>query len=993
LKNGKIIFPTILVSYIFFGLVINFQSVQLIGETSATLMIPEHAPIYPNNYFKKMIGTFTWNEFLSKSSWGLDFLSYRLFFWPIRLLFGINITQLLVIEKIVFSLLAFFGAFLLSKNYLSRFLKDKESKPILIASFIAGLVYGLNPSFMVGDSFWMGIQFSFITLPWIILSFNKVILDKNWKYTFLCAFLMATNIDEHFLWAGFPIILILYSVFIFIVSSFKEKRINFHPIISFLLVILIFVGLVSYRSINRLIIIPQYQLSLTKAGVDIPWMYASLPNMLRAMSHMELPVIYDTTYPIFSFLNSLMPLTLLIPIFAFISLLWYRKNWIVLFYGITIIISTLPFYVGSPLKQFHYWVFFNTPIGPAFRTWRVLDAYIALSLSMLIAFSLYHILQKLSNKRNYLKVLTITSIIFILLIYSWPILTGNINGKLTPVKVPNEYFKAHTFLSNQTEDCKVVYIPEFVYSYGKDSNLKPFWSPEWGAIQEFLTFSSPKPTFWPVGSWGHYYTFTLSPFYYSLLRTGNINTLAWFLNWANVKYIVVHDDLPQLRENMEKYINYLNESTAFKQVFSDGFIHIFENQFTTGKIAVMPETLIVDGGYRAVSELYNALNNSNVNYGMIFVDQNDLTELLTDTKIIVTDKMHNQLMADLIFNKVLHEKSNYILYPYSYVVEHDPRNKWSRASYLDPHQQVWHPYVNWQDYSWDFDYMKGVIFTDNSNDSIEIPVNLEKPGEYFLMLRLFANEKGGEITINIENTTFTIKTLNDYNGFLCYTVPINLNSSKNIVVVKNNKGFNAISVIFLIQKQEYNKLLENANDYISSRQLINPAMNLIENPSFEGALEHWKMDDNVAIDNKFKIFLDNSTTFSGNYSLKVITNYTKPWYGWSWIRSDWISVEADEEYRFITHIKTENVNASHIVLEAYDEINNRVFQLAQLPSATYGSFDWRIYKYKFTIPENITKIRVVLNAGWSNQNGSLAITWFDDIRLIPIKSKHLTLNL
>jgi hypothetical protein len=993
MKEEKFVFILIIASYILFSIVINFQIIPALIGRSEILMIPENTPVYLDDYFKIMIGTYTWNEFLSRRSRGLDFLSYRFFFWLIGSVFNANTTQLLVLEKILIQFLAFFGAFLLTKDYLTRFSKNKETKLVLIASYIAGLVYGVNPSFMVGDSFWMGIQFSFVTLPWIIWSFTKLILDKNWKYAFLCAFLMGLNISEHFLWAGFPIILAFFSGFILIKKLFRKKKIDFHPIFSYFLVILIFLSMTSYRLYFRFSTTSPYQLSSTKLAVDVCWIQASLPNMLRAMSHMELPNIYITTYPLFSFLNSLMPLTLLIPIFAFTSLLWYKRNWIVLFYGTIIIVSALPFFIGSPFKWLHYWLFFNTPFGPAFRTWRVPDATIALSLSVMIAFSVYHILEKLSSKRKHLTVLVVVSMIFVSSIYSWPLLTGDVNSRLTPVKVPDEYFKAHEFLSNRSGEFKVIYIPEFVYSYGEKSNLKPFWNPEWGAIQEFLTFSSPKPTFWPIGSWGHYCAFTLSPFYHSLLRAGNINALAWFLNLANVQYIVVHNDIPTLKENTEKYVNYLNESTVFIQVFNDGFIYIFENQYTASEIEILPEIMLVNGGYRVAHNFYNALNNSDPNYGLIFIDQKVPLDLLEETKIILTDKTNEQLMVDLIFNNMLYENNNYVIYPYDYVIEHDRLNKWSRASYLDPHQQVWHPYINWRDYSWDFDYMKGLTFTDGSNDSIRIPVNLESSGEYVFLLRFFANEKGGEVIINIENMTFEIRTLDYYNGFLWYKNSIYLDDGQRSIIIKNGNGFNALSALSLIPKQEYEKLLENVTDYVSSRQVINLAPYLIENPSFEDALNNWKMDDAVVMDDKFKMLLDDSVNFSGDYSLKVFTNHTKPQYGWSWIRGNWINVKAAEEYWLITHVKAENVNASHIVLVAYDEPNKKVFQLVQAPSAQYDIFDWSIYKRKFTVPENVTKIRVDLNAGWSNQNGTMAITWFDDIKLIPVKSGYISLNL
>jgi len=392
--------------------------------------------------------------------------------------------------------------------------------------------------------------------------------------------------------------------------------------------------------------------------------------------------------------------------------------------------------------------------------------------------------------------------VFISSIYSWPLLTGDVGGKLKLVEVPDEYFETHSFLSNQTGDFRVIYVPEFVYSYGKDSNLKPFWNPEMGALQEFLTYSSPKPTFLPIGQWGHYYAFTLSPFYYSLLRTGDIDNVANFLKWADVRFIVIHNDIPAIRERVENCINYLNESTTFKLVFHDNFIYIFENQLSGTKVNISSNPLLVDGGYRVVQKFYNTQNNLDFNatFNFIFLDQKIPPEIVEECKNILTDKPKDQLMKALLFGNAIYANEKYVIYPYDYVIEHDPHNKWSRASYLDPHQQIWHPYVNWRDYSWDFDYMKGLAFTNNSNNSIVIPINLEKTAEYTFLLRFFANEKGGEISISVENKTSIITTLNDYNGFFWYANHMNLDSGQNSIVIKNDDGFNAISAISLCQE-------------------------------------------------------------------------------------------------------------------------------------------------------------------------------------------------
>jgi hypothetical protein len=53
----------------------------------------------------------------------------------------------------------------------------------------------------------------------------------------------------------------------------------------------------------------------------------------------------------------------------------------------------------------------------------------------------------------------------------------------------------------------------------------------------------------------------------------------------------------------------------------------------------------------------------------------------------------------------------------------------------------------------------------------------------------------------------------------------------------------------------------------------------------------------------------------------------------------------------------------------------------QCPSGTNGPLEWHEYSCAITIPNGITKIRPILNAGWSSQPGKEAITLFGTTRV------------
>ena len=123
-------------------------------------------------------------------------------------------------------------------------------------------------------------------------------------------------------------------------------------------------------------------------------------------------------------------------------------------------------------------------------------------------------------------------------------------------------------------------------------------------------------------------------------------------------------------------------------------------------------------------------------------------------------------------------------------------------------------------------------------------------------------------------------------------------------------------------------------------------------------------------------------SFGGNSSLKISSNVTE---GRIWFRTTDVNVKSGEKYWVITHMKYENVVASYISIEGYNETSGEWKELGQIPSRQDGTSDWKEYKQMLTIPENITKIGFVLNAGWIKDLGEgNATTWFDDMRIYPV---------
>ena len=133
---------------------------------------------------------------------------------------------------------------------------------------------------------------------------------------------------------------------------------------------------------------------------------------------------------------------------------------------------------------------------------------------------------------------------------------------------------------------------------------------------------------------------------------------------------------------------------------------------------------------------------------------------------------------------------------------------------------------------------------------------------------------------------------------------------------------------------------------------------------------------------------------NGEYVLKVVTNKTRR--GWSWIVGDPVNVMPAHTYQIVTHMKYENVKRSHISILGFDNTIkkwSKSQQVVQVPMGQDGTSDWKKYKARIIIPENITKIRPTLNAGWVlDPSKGNATTWFGNIT-VYLLSRGYILNI
>jgi len=127
----------------------------------------------------------------------------------------------------------------------------------------------------------------------------------------------------------------------------------------------------------------------------------------------------------------------------------------------------------------------------------------------------------------------------------------------------------------------------------------------------------------------------------------------------------------------------------------------------------------------------------------------------------------------------------------------------------------------------------------------------------------------------------------------------------------------------------------------------------------------------------YKCKANYTSGWKDNTSLQISTTNNSD-HNWSYIAGKPIDVIPDEQYVFITHIKLNKfVNGAHIVMEGYNQTWGKWYQIVQCPAGINGPLNWSAFSCGITIPEKITRIRPVMNAGWSSQRDQEAIAMFD----------------
>jgi hypothetical protein len=347
---------------------------------------------------------------------------------------------------------------------------------------------------------------------------------------------------------------------------------------------------------------------------------------------------------------------------------------------------------NAPLEDFYVWLSLKNPIGWLFRDpykWTFLLNFVYSFLIGVLISRLFEKCHSLRIKETNIRPLVFAGLLIMLLLIpllnAYPLLTGDLNGKMKPYKIPDDYVQLNSWVGSQNMEFKVAAYPQ---------------PPPW---------QFPKTTI----SYNFYWNYIIN-----ILLANKTNKVGTLLEPWDIKYIIVRTQM--LESEAESYIlsrlfRKSNEITISLKNQKDlkfsgniGSLYIFENLAYTDFPQVTSRTLGVLGGINKFTSLLNAINLSDANhFSLLFLDEFSKCINYVPVNLFLTDE---NLSADLIL--FYSHDTDYLIKTFDATENHNPSKLWSKAVTSDPLHGEWHPYLKQKEMeNWEFDYGQGLVFT------------------------------------------------------------------------------------------------------------------------------------------------------------------------------------------------------------------------------------------------------------------------------------------
>ncbi|MEM1547063.1 MAG: hypothetical protein QXP91_11500 [Candidatus Methanomethylicia archaeon] len=406
---------------------------------------------------------------------------------------------------------------------------------------------------------------------------------------------------------------------------------------------------------------------------------------------------------------------------------------------IVIIYSILAVGLNWPFQPVNKFLYENIPFYTIYRDPNKMVSMICLAYSIATAYTIDWI------SRTKLRGLTI-AIIVLLLINSWPLLTGNLYGYLQPFDFPREYMDVDHWLQDKSGNFRVLWLPPV--EIGAEFSWRPKMKGLWSIIDpiRYSVFSKPSVGFTHVEEWfgGVRDTIWFLHFLHNQIYYRGFSELIPILNILNVKYIIFRRDVTAssctniLRgeEDIWRVESELNKT--FKLTHRIGCLRIYENPYVNPRdFTATNNSLIIVGDLEALTIIPNM-------EATFMIEDLSMEELNTILNLSNTTFV---FLNTNIIDAAVHLAGD-IYNPLSFLL-----NGWSPASY-----EWWKEGLN--EIANRGCIHNGVIYSEEEGSTVIVNLNVREDGVYQLWVKTWLSPNPPSLKIYLDNSWLT--DLNPY---------------------------------------------------------------------------------------------------------------------------------------------------------------------------------------------------------------------------------------
>lgn len=757
----------------------------------------------------------TWSD---RSSVDLgEFVLHALWAWPLDLTYG-AVATLGLNFSILVRLLGVLPIFVLGSWSIFRLLD--HFRVGAKGRFIGVLIYLLNTySLSLIDGGQLSIGLAYVILPFVFLKVIEAV-DGGLRSRLIAAISVSLLgvFDIRFLYV-LAILLLIYILFsLFFLETKHRLRLTFGWLkVGFIIAVI-------YLGFNLYWILP----SISAKAPTLPVTYTreaqtsflNFTQLKHAVSLLQ-PHWYEN---VFGRIPPFRKEFLIIPILAFMAPILKRKNKEVWFWTIVAVVSVfLTKGANPPLPSVYPWLFTHVPGFSLFRDSTKFFFLVALSYSVLIAFTTEEIIRRFPKFRVIFPVLIGVYLLFLVR----PVYLGQMTGTFSEPRYKTEYFSLADKLENDKNFGRILWIPS--------KAPLGFSSPDHPSV-EANRLESLRP--FAVGTVGSFET-------QNFIREANY--MGELFDIAGVKYVAYpyfdpkRDDMS--KEKVDYYNTFLRQIGSLpwiSQKISDVPIPVFETKKNENKFFLSGNTYFVVGSDRIYQEIKN-LGAKFSDNALIFAEESpgriDAINMIGGAKIILYDKNIEDLAMSFI------DKDKFI-FPSAYLSFSPSTGSgssgWWKRETVD---LVWLRDFLQQKYgidNLDFDYGGGYSIAEGNQ---KLPItNYKLQAGKILLARVLMSSKGGkigfyqgdqkidEVNTKIEDSPkITIKLTGNKDvpdKFLEYDkadfVWFNLGKlvTDGPVVIKAEGDINIVNTLVVVSDSEFNDIIVRANDFAQKDKVV-----------------------------------------------------------------------------------------------------------------------------------------------------------------------------